>query len=145
MTARPSLLLAFLALLLAGRLAAALAQSPAAKQAIGSDKECTAAGQKIAAANPAIPLNTQLVATHYAHTTGRCYVLLTLVADGSGNAQSTIRTLYRGESGEVLAIASDQPGGRSGMVFDDSHIAFTRENEGYDDALAYIDSKMAFD
>ncbi|HTR87826.1 MAG TPA: hypothetical protein VMI56_25315 [Reyranella sp.] len=108
------------------------------------DKACTAAARAIAAANPPPPPTTQLVATHFARTTThRCYVLLTQIA--AGPPAANIRTLYRGEKRQVLAIASDVGGARSGSVFDPSHVAQGPLQNGYDDALGYIDSKMAFD
>jgi hypothetical protein len=110
-----------------------------------SEQQCAALGAKIAAANNEAPLTEQLVQTHFARTTRRCYVLLTWLSGGSdGIPSSTTRTLYRGESQEVLALARDQgPGNRSGSVFDPSYTPAI--SNSYDDALAYMDSKMAFD
>ena len=49
-----------------------------------------------------------------------------------------------GENGEVLAIASDQAGTRTGLVSDPAHV-LPLQDQGYDDALGYIDSKMRFE
>jgi hypothetical protein len=118
---------------------AAWAQAPVFEK---SEKGCAAAAETIAAANPTVPPMTQLVAAHFARTTSRCYVLLTQTTD---SPTSNVRTLYRGESQQALAIASDIGGSRSGSVFDPSHVADGTNPNGYDDALGYIDSKMAFD
>jgi hypothetical protein len=132
---RPLLALSLLAPL------AASAQAPALDKL---EKDCTAAAQAIAAANSPPPPTTQLVASHFARsTTRRCYVLLTQVA--SGPPATNIRILYRGENRQPLAVASDEGGVRSGSVFDPSHVAQAPIQNGYDDALGYIDSKMAFD
>jgi hypothetical protein len=120
----------------------AWSQAPAIDR---SEKGCIAAGRAIAAAPPPIPPATQIVATHFAATTRRCYVLLTLISDGPPAIAANIRTLYRGESRQVLALASDQGGVLSGAVYDPAHVVRGMVQNGYADALGYIDSKMSFD
>ena len=130
----------------AASLGLTLASAAAAAQPADLTPEgCVEAGKRLAAAGRPLAMNTQLVATHFAPTTGRCYVLLTLLADGTDDTPpTTIRTLYRGENGEVLAIASDQAGTRTGLVSDPAHVS-PLQDQGYDDALGYIDSKMRFE
>lgn len=90
--------------------------------------------------------NTKDQVSHYDPRSNRCYVELIVQAANPKRADEYInRTLYDGQTKELLAFAKIQKGQKVGMVFDRQHGIGDLKNAGWDDASAYIDERMADD
>ena len=55
------------------------------------------------------------------------------------------RTLYDGQTKEMLAFAKIEKDKKVGMVFDKQHRTTSLDNAGWDDATKYIDEMMTED
>lgn len=113
--------------------------------------KCADLGQKIINNNTIGIALSQDQVSHYDSTTNRCYVEVTVqTADLSKAGDYFEQYLYDGQTGEMLAsIRNDRRNSKWGMVYDHQHkspIPVPYDATVlYDDALSYIDSKMADD
>jgi hypothetical protein len=89
---------------------------------------------------------TQSQVSHYEPRTNRCYIAIT-VQTANMNVTSALirRSLYDGQTKELLAWTSWERGRKAGMVYDKQHKMTTWANGGWDDADAYIEGMMADD
>jgi hypothetical protein len=85
--------------------------------------------------------------SHYEPRTNRCYVEVTVrTVDLTKPNPYINRTLYDGQTKELLAFARTEKGVKSGMVFDRQGPSTNpTKNLGWEDASAYIDEKMLDD
>jgi hypothetical protein len=111
-------------------------QPPTATEVFDLRSRCAALGEKLLKDN--FTSGSQL--SHYNPTTNRCYVELT-----AGSALLG-RSLYDGQTKELLAYTINNNGHRSGEIHDRQHQTTRPEqNFGWDNATAYIDKMMAED
>jgi hypothetical protein len=107
---------------------------------------CAVSGEQILAANAIRNAVYQEQFSHYSPRTGRCYVEMRVEVMGSDEGADRFgRFLYDGETRELLAFAEIKEGKKSGRVFDLNHRTSKFENDGWDDASAYIYRMMADD
>jgi cAMP phosphodiesterase len=117
-------------------------QLPTATEIFNLRSRCIALGDQILESISIGAALTQSQVSHYEPRTNRCYVELTIRANL--NIMDYLeRTLYDGQTREILAFAKIEKGRKSGIVFDKQHKTKNLDNEGFDDASAYIDEVMA--
>jgi len=82
--------------------------------------------------------------SHYDPPSNRCYIELTVQkANPKGFDDYINRSLYDGQTKELLAFARIEKSKKVGMIFDRQHsMADPTKNLGWDDASAYINEKM---
>ncbi len=86
--------------------------------------------------------------SHYDPKSNRCYVELTVhkISPKDANDDYINRTVYDGQTKDLLAFAKIERGTRVGMIFDKQHgMADPGKSLGWDDASGYIDEKMLDD
>jgi hypothetical protein len=73
--------------------------------------------------------------SHYDPRTNRCYVGVTVHKADLNRMDYINRTLYDGQTKEMLAFAKIEKDKKVGMVFDQQHQTATLENAGWDDEM----------
>ena len=114
------------------------------QQVAGQRAACASSAGQIASANPALPNTVQSVESYYSASIGRCFVLISRRPSGIGKVLPTInyRILYDGHTGQVLAIASDENGARTGRVLDPEYKQPANVSDSFDAAVAYIKTRL---
>jgi hypothetical protein len=131
---------------LALTMASAATEETVPVAATAEAQSCAASGQQILAANTVRAAVYQEQFSHYSPRRGRCYVEMRVeIMASDGEADRFGRFLYDGDTRELLAFAQIEGGKKSGRVFDLDHRTRTFENDGWDDASAYIYQIMADD
>jgi hypothetical protein len=121
-------------------------QLPTATEVFNLRGRCAALGDRILNNNVIGSALSQSQISHYEPRTNRCYVELTVqTADTTVPMQYLSRTLYDGQTNEMLAWSRLERGKKGGMVFDRQHQTTSMDNAGWDDANDYINEKMADD
>jgi hypothetical protein len=84
--------------------------------------------------------------SNYDPNSNRCYIELTVQKINPARPGDYMnRSLYDGQTKELLAFARIEKGQKVGMIFDKQRSADPSKNLGWDDASAYIDEKMFAD
>ena len=116
-------------------------QPPTATEVFNLRSTCADLGEQILEASGGeIALGISQV-SHYEPRTNRCYVeIIIQPAYITPGGQYFVRSLYDGQTREMLAYAKQEKGKWEGMVFDRQH-----QSTGWDEANAYINKMMADD
>jgi hypothetical protein len=118
---------------------------PTATEIFHLRSECAALGEKILDANVVGSALSKSQISRYDPQTNRCYVELTVQsADTSKPIYYFSRSVYDGQTGEILAIARIKNGIKWGMVYDQNYQTKI-SNDDYDNARIYIYVIMADD
>jgi len=113
-------------------------QLPTATEVFNLRSKCAKLGQQILDNNVIGSALTQSVVSNYNEKTDRCYVELTVqTADLTQSNQIMEQYLFDGQTKEMLAVAKDDKGVKSGIVFKEAGIL------GFDAVNNYISKKMA--
>ena len=117
---------------------------PTATEIFHLRSECAALGEKILDANVVGPALSKSQISRYDPQTNRCYVELTVqTADTTKPISYFSRSVYDGQTGEILAIAKIKNGAKWRMVYDQNYQTKI-SNVGYN-ARIYIYVIMADD
>jgi hypothetical protein len=136
----------FLVLLVDTAVAENAFSPPTATEIYHLRSECAALGEKLLDADVVGAALYKSQISRYNPQMNRCYVELTAqTADTTKPLSYVGRSLYDGQTGEMLAIAQIKKGKKWGMVYDRSHQAKTLADAGWDDASEYINATMADD
>lgn len=124
--------------------------APTATEVFNLRSKCAELGQKVMDNNVVGIALTQDQVSHYDPKTNRCYVELTVqTADLSKAGDYFQQYFFDGQTGEMLASIRNDQRGKWGMVYDNQHkspIPVPYDASVlYEDALSYIDNKMADD
>lgn len=122
-------------------------RKPTATEIFNLRSKCADLGQKILDANVIGIALTQDQVSHYDPKTNRCCVELTVRDADLSKQDHFSQYLYDGQTQEMLAAIRNDKSGKWGMVFDRQHsspipVPYDAKIT-YEDALAYIDKKMA--
>lgn len=121
-------------------------QLPTATEVFQLRSACAALGQKILENNFVGTALSQDQVSHYNPRTNRCFVDVTVqTADITKPMEYFSRYLFDGQTKQMLAFARIEKGKKVGMVYDHQHQTTNLDNDGWDDASAYIDAMMADD
>jgi hypothetical protein len=105
--------------------------------------KCAAFGEKILNEHFIGSALSQSQTSHYNPKTNRCYVELTVqTADTTKPLDNFSRSLFDGQTGEVLTRATINKGAKWGMVYVRHEVT---SSSFFDDANAYIDKMMSDD
>jgi hypothetical protein len=113
---------------------------PTAMEVFHLRSECAALGTRIFDDSFVRPNIDRDQVSHYDTKSNRCYVKM----DTQTRSPPFVfqRYLYDGQTGKLLATTRAEGDQRSGSVMDRRHKVTTWANDFYDDAKAYIDSRM---
>jgi hypothetical protein len=120
-------------------------QLPTATEVFNLRSRCAALAEKFLEENAIGSALTQFQISNYEPRTNRCYVEFTTQAIDPSKLDYHNRTLFDGQTREILAFAKTEKGQKAGMVFDRQHQSTGLTNAGWDDANAYIDKMMTAD
>jgi hypothetical protein len=120
-------------------------QLPTATEVFNLRSKCTALGEKIMEENLIGSALTQSQVSHYNPQTNRCYVELTVQTADLQKANYYSRSLFDGQTKEMLAFARVEKGIESGIVYDRQNKPAPLTNEGWVEASNYMDQMMADD
>ena len=91
---------------------------PTATEVFRLRSECATLGQKILDNNTIGSALTQSQVSHYNPMTNRCYIQLTVQSADLGSGSYFSNTLYDGQTGDILASATQQKGKKEyGNIF----------------------------
>jgi hypothetical protein len=120
-------------------------QLPTATEVFNLRSRCAALAETIREENHIGSKLSQSQISNYEPRTNRCYVELTVQTADASKFNYFNRSLYDGQTRELLAFAKIQGAQKAGMVFDKQHVTSSLNNAGFDDANAYIDKMMTAD
>jgi hypothetical protein len=121
-------------------------QLPMATEVFQLRSACARLGEQLLEDNAVGAALTKEQVSHYNSQSNRCFVELTVhMADLSRYDDYVNRTLYDGQTKQLLAFARIEKAKKVGMIFDNQHVADPMKNLGWDDASAFIDQMMADD
>jgi hypothetical protein len=122
-------------------------QPPTATEVFNLRPRCAELGQKML--EDKIKGNNEAIisqASRYDARTNRCYVeLVVRTVDPTKPPSLFHRFLFDGQTRGMLAEASNYNDSKQGQVLDKQHIRNNSDNNGWDDAIEYIDQMMAED
>jgi hypothetical protein len=136
--------LAFLIVGTVGAFAQPAFQPRTATELFNLRSRCAALGEKMLEETAVGSALTKSETTHFDARTNHCYVDYFVHDIENGRvARYQNRSLFDGQTGEILAFAKIEKGERVGMIF--GRISDMRNDLGFSDANEYIDRMMKED